>query len=152
MAEECGTHCKMYPGADGDMDHMLLVAVLKVKLTTKRKNQREGLDLDALTGHKKMEYACAVANRFDCLSEESLSVNEKWERLKEVLKDTAEEIGGKKKAVKRNRWISAKTVQLAAEKREARLKDQVRHKVLKTAVQRSAKEDRNKFVNAFVDS
>jgi len=59
--------------------------------------------------------------------------------------DTAKVVAGGKTSQKRKEWISEKTVQLAVEKREVRLKDTGGYKELKAAVQRSVRDDKQKY-------
>ena len=68
-----------------------------------------------------------------------------------TLIESAYEIVGKKKAEKSNAWISDKTLQLVAEKRDARVRDPVKFQELKSAVQRSVRQDKESYTESLCD-
>ena len=54
-------NCRMYPGADCDTDHQLLVAMLKVKLAKRqRQHSIPPLNLEELKEDKAVQFAAEV--------------------------------------------------------------------------------------------
>ena len=61
-------NCCTYPGADCDTDHQLLVAMLKVRLGKRqRQNRIPPLNLEELKEDKAAQFAAEVTNRFTAL-------------------------------------------------------------------------------------
>ena len=61
-------NCRTYPGADCDTDHQLLVAMLKVRLGKRqRENSIPPLNLEELKEDKAVQFAAEVTNRFTAL-------------------------------------------------------------------------------------
>ena len=121
--EKSITKCNTYPRADCDSDHQLLVARIKIKLVNKKEQKTNRFNMEMIAGEKKQEYACAVRNRFECLSETAESIDDKWQLLKTVMLESVREVAGSKMPVKSKRWISDKTIKLAAKKKAVRLKN-----------------------------
>ena len=62
------TDCRIYPGADSDTDHQLLVATLKVRLCKRqRQNSIPPLNLEEIKEDKAVQFAAEVTNRFTAL-------------------------------------------------------------------------------------
>ena len=92
-------HAKTYPGADCclDCDHVLLVAVMKVKLkkVKKRKTCRVRKEWKDFNGEKlRRKYLIDVKNRYEVLCEsasedEEEGVEREWITLQKALVETA---------------------------------------------------------------
>ena len=92
-------HAKTYPGADCglDCDHVLLVAVMKVKLkkVKKRKKCKVRKEWKDLNGEKlRRKYLIYVKNRYEVLGEgvsedEEEGVDCEWKNFQKALVETA---------------------------------------------------------------
>jgi len=105
-------NCRMYPGADCDTDHQLLVATLKVRLG-KRQRQHSilPLNLEELKEDKAEQFAAQVTNRFTALeaAQNEVTPEDLWKGTKTVLLEVARETIGSVKSQKKKKWISDET-------------------------------------------
>jgi len=82
----------MYPGAECDTDHQLLVVTLKVRLA-KRQRQHHflPLNLEELKEEKAVQIAAEVTNRFTTLeaAQNEVTPEDFWKGTKTVLLEVA---------------------------------------------------------------
>ena len=86
----------------------------------------------------KAQYNVSTENKFELLlqsAEEDQPPEELLQSIKDVYLTCADEILGKKTKMKTKPWISKETIDLAAEKREARVKDRAEYVRLKAELQ-----------------
>src|ERR1043165_6219074 len=147
-------NCRVYPGADCDSDHNLLIAKLKIKLVKKKNGvQAKRLNIEELYGQKAEEYNVEVNNRFEELGrwEEERKPNDLWEDVKTILLDVAEATIGYKKKQKCKPWITNETYELITEKRAARNRDKERYRALKGEVQKRIREDKQQQIETMCE-
>ncbi|KAK2716470.1 hypothetical protein QYM36_006823 [Artemia franciscana] len=87
-----------YRGADGQSDHLLMIAHIQIKLRAQKKKQqnlKKLYDTDKLQDRKtRRDFCISLWNKFDALAVEandSESVEEKWEKIKSTYTTIAEE-------------------------------------------------------------
>ena len=138
-------NCRMYPAADCDADHQLLVATLKVTLGKRqRQNSIPPLNLEELKEDKAIQFAAEVTNRFTALeaAQNEVTPEDIWKGTKTVLLEVARETIGSVKSQKKKKWISDETYAAIREKREAKGKHKNRYQELKAEVQRKLRVDK----------
>lgn len=136
---------KTRPGADCGSDHELLISKFRLKL--KRINKAKpssGYNLNNIP----LEYTVEVKNRFNGLDLRDRVPEELWSEVCCVVKETAEKHISKKKNKKKARWLSGEALQIAEERRNAKIKGE-RSKVskLNAEFQKLARRDKNAFLN-----
>ena len=106
--QACVKNVKIYPGADCNSDHQLLVEKCKVRL---KKIHMPPPPLRFDTTLIDIEYTVTVENKFEELlrCKEETSPNEVWEIGRNVILETAKEKVPKKKKT-RHSWISNETI------------------------------------------
>jgi len=113
----------MYPEADCDTDHQLLVVTLRVRLS-KRQRQHNflPLNLEELKEEKAVQIAAEVTNRFTALeaAQNEVTLEDFWKGIKTVLLEVARETIRSVKSQKKKKWISDETYRAIREKREAK--------------------------------
>ena len=143
-------NCHTYPGADCNSDHNLLVAIFKGRFVkTRNRCHPVRLDLNALAGPQGQVYATKVTNRFEALRliENESTPQELWQKTKDVLLETAEELLMAKPKQSSKSWISEATKQKAEEKRRAKSTNPERYKELKAEVQRMVRKDKQDYTD-----
>ena len=138
-------NCHTYPGADCDTGHQLLVAMLKVRLGKRqRQNSIPPLNLMELKEDKAVQFAAEVTNRFTALeaAQNEVTPEDLWKGTKTVLLEVAIETIASIKSQKKQKWISDETYAAIREKREAKGKDKNRYQELKAEVQRKLRVDK----------
>ena len=152
-------------GADVASDHHLIVARLKLKLkknymeaTTKRQKYNVGLLKDAKTCS---DFKLTLSNKFEVLQEildEEHSLEENWQKVKETLSTTCQEVIGSKRH-QQDEWISAETLRKIQERKEkkaavnnsrtraAKIKAQSDFTEADKKVKRSARADKRRYIN-----
>ena len=145
--------CKTRPGADGDTDHNLLTAKMKMKGFKKKSSNSspKRYDLQKLQDPEtKNSFQLETNNRFQVLLEH---VEEKmpealWDDIKKVFNETANKVLGVKKTKKAKPWISESTIQMADAKRKARKEqNDVEYKKLKKDIKTKIKEDKETWLS-----
>ena len=144
---------KSYPGADGDSDHNLVIAKMRLKALKIRKKEEIPLrfDLNRLAEHDvKTSFAVETENRFEALLEhwdESSTPNENWGNMEDIWIQSATDIIGKAKKQKTKPWISDQVIDMAVKKREAKKKgDHIEYNWLKREIQRMIRRDKNAWL------
>ena len=143
------TNCRTYPGSDCNSDHNLLVATFKAKFQKVENSVSTiKLDLQALKGHKGLDYAAAVSNRFEALNllEQENTPQELWTATKEILKEEAAKHIKQPKRSKVKNWLSQEALERAAEKRYAKTYNPEKYKKLKAEVQRLVRRDKQEYI------
>ena len=113
---------KSYPGADGDSDHNLVIAKMRLKALKIRKKEEIPLrvDLNRLAEQDvKTSFSVETENRFEALLEhwdESSTPNENWGNMEDIWIQSATDIIGKAKTQKRKPWISDQVIDMAVKK------------------------------------
>ena len=111
--------CKTYPGADLKSDHQLLM--LKSELSLKKlskKKPREEWNLKQLQVAEVQEaFEKTSAEKIGIVTKES-SIEEKWCQIKVTVKNTANEVLGKKTKEIRKPWITEEIVDLIETRRK----------------------------------
>jgi len=105
-------NCRTYTGADGDTDHQLLVATVKVRLAKRRRQHSiPPLNLEELKEEKAVQFAAEVSNRFTALEAAKNEVIQEdlGKGIKIVLLEVARETIGSVKLQKKKKWISDDT-------------------------------------------
>ncbi|GFR91327.1 endonuclease-reverse transcriptase [Elysia marginata] len=104
---------KTLPGADCDKDHMLVIAILRLKqMRYPRVKQAVRFDTDKLSDPETAQIVkVELSNRFDAL----LKVWEKEDSIPEVIWNSM----GRKKKRKEKPFISDEVIQLASQKSQA---------------------------------
>ena len=112
-------NCHKLPGADCGTDHQLLVAIWKLRLKRIKK------DTDTVARfnlHKLQEgqYSVEIVNWFSALSyeHEAKTPEEKWMQVKDIMLEVAEGTLGRKKATKKQKWMSQPTLELVNKRRQ----------------------------------
>jgi len=130
------TNCCMYPGTDCDTDHQLLVAMLKVRLAKRqRQNSIPPLNLEELKEEKAVQFAAEM-------TQNEVTPEDLWKRSKTVLREVAGEMIRSVKSQKKKKWISDETYAAIREKREAKSKGKNRYQEMKAEVQRKLRVDK----------
>jgi len=99
-------NCRMYPGADCDTDHQLLVVTGKIRLA-KRQTQQSitvmPLNLEELKKEEAVQFAAEVTNRFTALeaARDQVTQENLWKGIKTVLLEVARETIGSVKSQKK---------------------------------------------------
>ena len=111
------------------------------------------LNLEELRDEKAVEYAVRVANRYEALENlsEERTPEVLWQSLQSVLLEEADKTVGYVGKKQWNTWITDDTRKLIQDKREAKQRDQVRYKELKTEVQRKVRADKQKQLDGMCD-
>lgn len=128
------TVCKTYPGADLNTDHNLLLSKYNFDMKKqKRRNKPKKLDLKKLhdkdsdtdrvqfsnnVGNKLTEYK----SKIDIHTYNKFSVNEKWGKVRDIVRSSAEECLRKEKIVPRKSWLTKEITDLMLERRKLRNK------------------------------
>uniref|UniRef100_A0A0L8G0E8 Endonuclease/exonuclease/phosphatase domain-containing protein n=1 Tax=Octopus bimaculoides TaxID=37653 RepID=A0A0L8G0E8_OCTBM len=152
--------------ADIGSDHHLVIAKLKVKLSTRRRqtNPRVKLDVQKLKKEEsKQSFQLALHNRFQALQTEEAEANveESWTNLKEATVGVSKEVLGRR-PVSRKLWISDETGQKVEENKMLKELNQARTHQQKQAVtskysevvrevKKKQRRDRRKYFNEVAD-
>lgn len=110
---------KVIRGAMIDSDHRLVVADMKIHWSKAPKRDKvDPWRFRMMTEQQKKEYQAAVSQG---LKEKPNggSVEEKWTRIRDVVKENMKEAAKKVEKVKKKEWISQATLDLVEEKRAA---------------------------------
>ena len=145
--------CKTKPGADHDTDHIYLESRVRLK-TFRCQTSKMAVkhDIDRLNDPDiKEQYTIAVENKFEVLldmTDEEKRPDELMNQIKDIFLQTAEEKLGKRKGKKKKPWISSKTFDLSARKREARRKnDTAEYKKLRSEIQKTIRADKRAWLD-----
>lgn len=126
--------CKVYPGADCNSDHKLLIFKLNCKMKRVKKVERKSLvDLSLLRNRADIQtqYLVEVKNRFEQLEcDESTTAEEDWCQLEQTLKNAAEIVLPKRQRESKQKWMKESILKLMAERRAVRNKNSTKYKVL----------------------
>ena len=157
-------------GADVASDHHLLAARLKLKLkknwmettTTKRQKYNVSLLKDKKT---REEFRVSLTNKYLMLQElpaEEVTIENQWQRVKDTLTSTCQEVVGSKKHQQKE-WISAGTlckIQERKQKKAAVNNSRTRAEKAKAQedyyksnkeVKRSARADKRNYINSLAE-
>ncbi|XP_049766252.1 craniofacial development protein 2-like [Schistocerca cancellata] len=133
------------PGADCGSYHKLLIAKFRLKLQNVAKSIPTcRYDLNSIP----YDYTVEVQNRFNVLELENKSSQEMWTEVVNTIKEAAEKHIPKKRNSKNARWLSVEALQVAEERRKAKIKgDRSTMFELTKDVQKLASRDKNMFFN-----
>lgn len=142
------------PGADGDSDHQLVIAKLRLKSFPQKKPATTNIkfDTDKLSDSAiSADYMIQTENYFSVLMNElhypESTPNEMWEEMKVGWKAAASKVLGKRQTKKPKPWISNEVKLMADEKRKAKQRiDHVKYKTLKREIQRKIRQDRRSWL------
>ncbi|CAM4842093.1 unnamed protein product [Rotaria magnacalcarata] len=136
---------KTRPGADCGSDHELLIVKFQIKLKTTSKTARLARYNLSNIPHK---YAVKVKNRFDGLDLIDREPEELWSEVRDIIKDEANKNIPNNKTPKKAKWLTADTLKIAEERRNAKgSEDKERFSRLNAEFQRRARRDREKHIN-----
>jgi len=145
--------CKVYPGADCNSDHKLLMAKFACKMKRiKKAEKKSSLNVNLLRNDATLQslYAVEVRNRFQVLESENQTSNkettseEDWCQLEHILLGAAEKVVPKKEKESQHKWMKDHILELMAKRRALRNKKSAEYKILNKKIQdecRKAKED-----------
>uniref|UniRef100_A0A8D9E3Z3 Craniofacial development protein 2 n=1 Tax=Cacopsylla melanoneura TaxID=428564 RepID=A0A8D9E3Z3_9HEMI len=145
--------CKTYPGADINSDHNLLF--LKTRLDSKRKivktSNRMRYDLTKLQDNEHKEnYQKVVNNKIKSLKEIPSDINDKWNFLKNSIKEAALQTLGTLKIMPRKPWIDGNIIKLIEERRKCKnledIEGRIRYKHLKNLVNRESRKAKEEWL------
>ena len=97
------------PGADRGTDHELLVAIIQVKLKTKKPEIENGYNLCDIPE----SYAVEVKNRFAALALIDREPEELWQELKAIVKDEPKNNIPKARKPKKSKWLTKVAIDIA---------------------------------------
>ena len=148
----CVLDCRAYRGAEtghkSGSDHTLVRAKLALRLKTLRNKPRPAiLDIGQLRKPSvRDEFRLQLQNRFEALSSipEESSIDQTWQSVKSCVQETAVSVLGNKKRPTKD-WISAETIQLADNAKQAKAANDPTFRELRRATGRSARNDRNAY-------
>ncbi|CAF4391546.1 unnamed protein product, partial [Rotaria magnacalcarata] len=108
---------KTRPGADCGSDHELLIAKFQMKLKTTSKTARPArYNLSNIP----RKYAVEVKNSFDGLDLIDREPEELWSKVRDIIKDEANKNIPNNKTPKKAKWLTADTLKIAEERRNAK--------------------------------
>ena len=155
--KSCIKDAKTRPGADGDTDHILLTADIRVTLSAAKKKKHK--PQPNLLNLKDSTHRDRYATRLDEVlshTDPRNTVEEDWKTLKEAVTNTALETLGKKRRVPKKPWISQEVLTLAEEKstlmkQRNRGTTKLRIRELKAEIQRKVRRDKIAWVEEKCD-
>ena len=119
-------------GADVGSDHQLVISKFRIKLKSqkKEKDRTSMFDINLLRKdcEERENFRWECRNRFlvlETLQEEERCVNEMWRDVKDVLKETANCTIGRRRKVRRKKWMSDEVWEMIQRRKEAKLKSEV---------------------------
>ncbi len=118
----CVEDVKVIRGAMIDSDHHLVVADVKLHWSkAPKKEKADPWRFRMMTEEQKKQYQAAVEKGLKEKPEAEcgLPVEEKWTRIRDVVKEKMVEAAQKVEKVKRKEWLSQGTLDLVEEKRKA---------------------------------
>uniref|UniRef100_A0A914XJB6 Endonuclease/exonuclease/phosphatase domain-containing protein n=1 Tax=Plectus sambesii TaxID=2011161 RepID=A0A914XJB6_9BILA len=132
-------------GADCGSDHQLLIAKVKIRFNTiKRQPATQRFD----TSNIPAEYAVEVNNRLDSLSATKKDPDELWEEMKAIITAAAEHFIPYKTSAKRPKWLSDATIEIANKRRAAKAAGKsTEFRSLNADFQREARRDKERYWN-----
>lgn len=111
-------------GPNCDSDHFLVKTQLRERLSNAQKIKpklRKRWDLEKLKNKEKKDSFQAEVNRKLCVKVNNQDLNSKWERLRNAIVESTQEIIGETKIIK-NEWFDEECKEAIAKKNEARTK------------------------------
>jgi len=144
-------NARTFPGADCGSDHQLLVALLRLRLKNIRKSTDTVTRFD-LENLSSGQYTVAVENRFSALSSESeeLTPEERWEKVKHIILDSAQQTLGVKKCNAKHRWIQQDTLDMIEQRRKVKVDRSMhsdQYKEMSKQIKHAVKRDKEAFLN-----
>ena len=135
---------KTLPGADYGSDHNPLVMKARVKVKTMKKPpHRKKFDTEKIG----RDFSIELKNRFQYLELQNRDSDELWNDVKSMVLSVAEEKIPKLKKKKKSRWLSTKAIEIADERREARVnRSETEVRRLNAEFQRQARQDKESFL------
>ena len=130
--------------ADCGSDHELLIAKFRLKLKKVGKATRPfRYNLNQIP----YEYQVEVRNRFKGLDLIDRVPEELWTEVRDIVQEAGIKTIPKKKYLKKAKWLSEKTLQIAVKRREAKGKgERERYTHLNAEFQRIARRDKKAFL------
>jgi len=108
-------------GADCGSDHHLVTADIRLKIASNQKQlekRQKRYNTDKLKNKEtKREFNLELKNRFERLTLEDEEVEQKWNKIKEMMEETSKEILGYKRKNKKP-WISEETWKIIEERKK----------------------------------
>ena len=110
---------KTRPGTDGDAHHELLIAKFRLKLKKVGKTTRPfRYDVYQIL----YDYTVEVRYRFKGLDLIDRVPDELWTEVRDIVQETGIKTIPKKKKCKKAKWLSEEALQIAAKRREVKVK------------------------------
>ena len=92
-------------------------------------------------------YTTEVKNRFSDLEIEERTPDEIWQEMKEIILEEAEKSVPKNKKRQKTKWITANTIRIAKDRKDAKVKKNLEDYQLNAEFQRKAREDKELYLN-----
>ena len=147
----------MYRGAEcpANTDHRLLAAKIKLtwKPSTPTHQQQPKYDIQSLLSDSTVAdlYTLDVSNRFQALSLDEGDVESQWTAISSAIRESADKVVGRRQPT-RKPWVSGMTFDIIHRKYTARKQgDHKERNRLKRLFEKSAKNDREQFLNRVAD-
>ena len=141
--------CRAYWGADtgsaNGSDHALVRATVRIRLKASQEQPRPSLfDVSKLKTAAGDAFSLELRNRFSALESTLQSVELEWDGFKSALSVSANHHLGHSRR-KRRDWISAPTIALVEETRQARVSKSNDYRKLRRRTTQAVKRDRNEY-------
>ena len=143
------TSCKSMPGADCGSDHVPVVGTMRIKLKKlKKPKSATKLQINLLETDEEMSkaYNISVKNKFGAL-EELTTAEEKWQRMKESILESAKEHIPTTKRKEDKKWMNSEILNLMEERRKAK-GDETKYKELDKCIKKKCNEAKENWINS----
>ena len=111
---------KKRPGADCGLDHKLLIAKFRLKLTKVEKTIRQfRYDLNQIP----YDHTVEVRNRFKGLDPIDRMSDELWTEVLDIVQETGIKTIPMEKKCRKAKWLSGEALQIAVKRREVKSKE-----------------------------
>jgi hypothetical protein len=146
---------KTYPGADCGSDHQLLVAKLRLKLKTIKRNQ---IKPNKLNKNEALMFKNIILEKEDIMLDvgPTTDPNTAWVKMKNIITETVRECRTNAERP-RNEWITHETWTLILERRKLKemgLKDEsckAKYKQFHKSIKRMCRRDKNRYIEGICE-
>lgn len=142
--------CHSYPGADVDSDHNLVLAKCCLKFKKLRRRIVQNWDVGKLKNEECKETYQKRLKEQGRAGNGNMSIEEEWEVLKNNILHSAKSAVGIREQENRKPWITEDLLNLMEERRKLKNsnkeEDRIQYKRLRNAINRGAKEEKEKYI------